>query len=677
MLKQLRSRKVVKRIMLWTIILVIPSFITFYGWQRSAGRGGAGEYGRESVALVKDAWWGLRWRAISPAEQELAHDEVIQRYLRLFQSQGLRVAREDVRNLVGPREIADEAIDSYYLEQLARRNGLSVTRDERRNIIAQTFPGQSPETILRILAQQQMTVNQLDNEITYRATLNKAQSYIYSFAKASLFELWQEYLIGQEKIQIQYARVLPQEFRSKVNPTTDTLRGYFEAHSADYRVPDRAEFRYVAILRSDVEKDVQPTSEALTAFYEKHKKDLFSQKPSTEASQILITAATDAPTSVVQAALTKIRDVAAKIKAGAKFADMANTYSEDPANTPDPKAPTKKLGGKVALPISAEAPCPYGDEFKRLALALAVDQVSSPVRSPMGFHLIKADTVTTSGILPFKEVEQQAREQVHSELTDVEFKKRGQDLRTLLTEKSFSTLDSFATEAKLPICETGMVDMARPDLPKIGSISDDLELIKEMREGEYSEGVFRNPGAYFVLELKRKQPAHVPPFEQVAQDVREDYITSGSAALAKRQAEEMVRQSKTLDDLRKQAEKQGLKLEQTNLFTREQADDVLPNLDPLFKQATLRFKVDTIHMTVQGSDPKHPVAYVVWFFEKQEEPKMDQFRKDLPQIRAEYLIQVQQALVEEWLYDQRHRIPAKINPVFEPKEEKEEQEKGG
>jgi hypothetical protein len=152
--------------------------------------------------------------------------------------------------------------------------------------------------------------------------------------------------------------------------------------------------------------------------------------------------------------------------------------------------------------------------------------------------------------------------------------------------------------------------------------------------------------------------------------VTEDYITSAAATLARRTAVEIARQAKTLDDLQRLAEKRGYPVKQSEMFTREQAGSVLPNLDPQFRYMTLRDKVGSIHATAQG-DPKRPVAFVVWYFEKLERPTLEQFRKDLPTIRAEYLAQLQEALLQEWLHDEEKRIPARINPVYESKAQEE------
>jgi len=660
MLKRLRSRKVMKRVMQWTLILVIPSFVFFYGWQSSANRR---QYARQSIAQIKDRLWGLRWRSISPTEQILARELLLRRYANMLQSQGLKVSGEDLSGLVSQRDVAREAIDDYYLMKFAREKGLSVTDDEIRSILEQMYPVRPKESFRQDLRRMRKTEEEFISELAYRQLLAKAEGLIRLRAKASLFELWQEYLIGQEKIQIRYARIPSKDFEAKVHPTTETLRRYYQEHAEDYRIGDRWEFRYVAIFRNEIMKEVEPTTDSIKAFYEKHKNDLFYRRRSVQVRHIFLKVAPDAPTSVVKAVEAKIRKIAEQIKAGADFAEMADRYTEDTDNV-DRRDPNKKYGGLLPYPITENARVPFGDEFKKVALSLKEDEVSSPVRGTQGFHLIKVEHITPEGPMTFEEAKDDARRFLKSELADREFRKRGEALKKLITERSFSTLDSLAKAANLPIGDTGLVDIESGYLPKIGSIRDYLDIIKDLSEGEFTEGVLKNLGAYYVLELKRKVPSHIPSFEEIADDVRDDYVTSQAAHLAHEVAIEIARKAKTLDDLQRLAEEKGYKIVATEPFTRDRASRILPNLDPRFTYATLRYKVGSIHVTTQG-DPERPVAYIVWYFEKREPPSLEQFRKDLPSVQAEYLSQIQQALVEEWLYDMRKRIPAKINPMLE------------
>ncbi|MBM3333119.1 peptidyl-prolyl cis-trans isomerase [Candidatus Sumerlaeota bacterium] len=670
MLRQLRSPKVVKRVMRWILILIIPSFVTFYGWQSLGDK--EGRYGREGgYAHVKDRWMGLRWRPISPIEQEFARRAVESRYAAMLRNQVPQsVIEQSIRGAVGPIEIGRESVDAYCLQRLAQEKGFEVSEREVSQYLAALLSEQPVENIREFLRREGMSEEQLIASFVYKELLDKARLYVQSHAKVSLFELWQEYLIGSERIQIQYVRIPTETFHDSVKATTDALRNFYNDHVEAFRIRERVNFRYLGAFRSDIEKEVEITTAALVAYYEKNKEKLYKQKRSSVVRHILVKVADATSATIVKAAEQKILDIAKQIEAGADFMQMADKVSEDPANA-DPSDPTIKYAGMVQGAITEDGPCPFGEEFRRAALALARDQVSSPVRTSAGFHLIKAQVVTTSGTRPFDDVRRDIEFYVRNEEVGAKFRERGDQLRKMFTERSYSTLESFAQAArqhlpyKTEIKETGLVDLSTGRLPEIGSISEILDFIKELRRpGDFTESVLNTRQAYVVLELKDKQASHIPPFESIVDEVRAEYVTSQTIRLARATAAGMTK-SKSLDELRNNVEKIGLKLTQTDLFTRDKVDEALKisNLDPEFLHSTLGAKVGSVYSTFEGQED-HPRAYVVWYLEKREPPSQDQFRIDLPMVRREYMAHLQAALIEEWLYDLRHRFPARINPVY-------------
>ena len=660
--------------MFWTLVLVIPSFVFFYGWQSSSQRN---EYGYKYLARVKDRWFGLRWRNLTQYDEYRARRILIERYRRFMQSLGLpEDAVAKATSLVGPQEIARAALDAYFMQRLARRKGLTVTELELREIIqgtVQALRAQYPnigatdsEVFRAFLKAQRMSEQEYLSNLAYERQLAKAEYYIASRAMTSLFELWQEYLIGQEKIRIRYVRIPRADFEKKVVPTTSSLYVYFEDNKEDYRVPERHAFRYVAVVRSEIEKEMEPTTDSVRRFYEEHKEDLFSRKRSVRVRHIFIEAGPTSSTAQVEQARKRIQAIADQLTSGADFAQLADRYGEDPNAQP---------GGLLTVPVREDLSSPWGEAFKKTALALEKDEISTPVRGARGFHLIKADQVTTAGVMPFDQVAEHARRRLRNELTDAALRQRGEALIKLFDERSFSTLDAFAEVAGLPIRQTGLVDLQQGFIEGIGSIRDSIDMIREMGVGEFSQGVFKNYNAYYVLELARKEPSHIPDFTDVAADVRDDYVTSQAAHLAHELARTIARDATSSESLQTLAEKHGYKLLLSEPFTREEAGrpgGVLPNLNPQFTYATLRFPVGSIHVSRQGGDPERPMAYVVWYFEKREPPSLEQFRRDLPSIEMEYLAQLQQALVEEWLHDQRRRVRSELNPQFMTDQSEEE-----
>jgi len=159
------------------------------------------------------------------------------------------------------------------------------------------------------------------------------------------------------------------------------------------------------VVRDEVGRRLQFTHADAVKYYNDHKAD-FTQPESVKLSEILI--ATPAPDgqlpddATVAAAKAKADDVAAKLKAGASFDDLAKTMSN---------GPTAAQGGDLG-------------EFKRGALAQIMEDktfgqpvgtVTDPIRTKQGFVLLKVTAYTAGGVQPLADVEDQVEQAVYME----------------------------------------------------------------------------------------------------------------------------------------------------------------------------------------------------------------------------------------------------------------------
>ena len=155
------------------------------------------------------------------------------------------------------------------------------------------------------------------------------------------------------------------------------------------------------VVRDEVGRRLQMTQGQEQVYYDAHKQD-FTRPEQIRLSEILIPIAADATDAAVAQAQAKANDVAAQIKAGAKFEDLAKTVSG---------GPTAAQGGDLGL-------------FKRGALAkvledqtfgLAAGQSTEPIRTRQGFVILKVTEHQVAGIQPLKDVEPQVQEAMYME----------------------------------------------------------------------------------------------------------------------------------------------------------------------------------------------------------------------------------------------------------------------
>ena len=107
-----------------------------------------------------------------------------------------------------------------------------------------------------------------------------------------------------------------------------------------------------------------------------------------------------------EAALKKINDVHKKLKDGGKFEDLAKEHSD---------CPSKEKGGS----LGEFGPGDMVPEFEKALLELKANDVSDPVKTRFGYHLIKAGE---KKVISFEEIKgniiQQLKEEKSSEFVD-------------------------------------------------------------------------------------------------------------------------------------------------------------------------------------------------------------------------------------------------------------------
>jgi parvulin-like peptidyl-prolyl isomerase len=162
-----------------------------------------------------------------------------------------------------------------------------------------------------------------------------------------------------------------------------------------------------SILAKKITEEAQFTDLDLRAYYNAHKDEFEEAK----GSHILIRfKGSKIPLKPNQKdltdaeALAKAQDIRAKILAGADFATLAKTESDD--------AGSAVKGGELGTFRHKQMVPP----FDQAAFSLPIDQVSEPVKTDFGYHLIKISSRTSKTFEEAKpEIEKQLKPQIVKE----------------------------------------------------------------------------------------------------------------------------------------------------------------------------------------------------------------------------------------------------------------------
>lgn len=130
------------------------------------------------------------------------------------------------------------------------------------------------------------------------------------------------------------------------------------------------------------------------SFYESNLKE-FEQPETVKASHILFMVDADAAPEVVKEKQEAAQKAAARAKGGEDFTTLAKELSEEPG--------AKESGGDLGFfPKDRMVP-----EFANAAFAANLNDISEPVKTQFGWHVIKVTDKKAAGTVPFEEVDNQ------------------------------------------------------------------------------------------------------------------------------------------------------------------------------------------------------------------------------------------------------------------------------
>lgn len=169
--------------------------------------------------------------------------------------------------------------------------------------------------------------------------------------------------------------------------------------------------------------NLEITEEKAKQFYDKNQR-FYLEKAGVKASHILVKVPKKATPQQEQAAMAKIKLIQKELKKGADFASVAKKMSEGPSKT---------RGGDLGFFGKGQMVKP----FQEAAFKMKVGNVSGPVRTRFGYHIIKVTGKRDERKKPFKEVKEQIKKSLKNKQFFQERRKLIQGLKTSAKVQKF------------------------------------------------------------------------------------------------------------------------------------------------------------------------------------------------------------------------------------------------
>ncbi len=412
---------------------------------------------------------------------------------------GLAADEQNIKAQALRKLIKDEVLLQYVY-----RKGLTITDDAIRDFV-QSLPyfqtdGKFNEAKYKqLLTSQRMSSNEFVGQIKNALLMEQFQQSILNSSFATPYDLEHFFKIQNQQRDVEYVTV-PVEAPSEA-PSEDAINAYYQTHQTQYQIPEKMAVEYVELTLDDLAKKVEVTDEKLKAFYDEQSAQ-YSTPERRKISHILfeVNDKQDEKT-----ALEKAHQAQAVLKSK-DFAVVAAELSDDKI--------TGKEGGDLGL-FNAGV---MDKDFDTAALALKKGDVSEPVKSAFGYHLIKVTELTLAEIKPFDSVKAEVSKAYQKSQAENLFYQQGESL-TEISYQNTDNLQAAASQLNLTIHKTGLFTKTQGEGIASNEKVRGIAFSEDVLNGTNSTPIEVDSDHLVVLRLSEHQAATNKPLADVKADV--------------------------------------------------------------------------------------------------------------------------------------------------------------
>jgi len=541
MLKQLgrleRTRNIV--ILLFAVLMAV-SLVIFYAPGRNSANNVDPTKNTEVVAKVGSA---------SITIADLAR--IREQYAQMF---GNRI---NLAQLGGNKRFLDGLISKQVISQEATRLGLSASDGELAERIRKQFSDASGNFIGFDRYKESVTarygdIEKFENDMRDDIAQEKLRAFVSASVNVSDAQVEEEYKRRNTSFDVNYVAVTTDKVATKIQPSDEELRSYYDSHKTDYRyLEPQRKVRYVFVDTEKVGSKLQIPEADLKAEYDNL--DPKFKEAGVEIQQILLKVARKDLDAQVQ---KKAEDLIAKLRGTTgkatkeAFAEVARGNSEDPA--------TAKNGGMLDKPFKKNESKPNG-LYDRAVDMKPGDVSDIPIRYLGNWYILRrGESVPKT----FAEAKPEILVSLRNRKAYGEAFKLAQKAHTRLqeTKDPKKVAQELAAQANMTpdqmVRETGFIKPG-DDVAEIGAnqqFEQTLESLNNPNDVGEATGV---KGGFAIPILVEKKEPRVPDFDEVKTKIADAIKNQRAKDQLEQKAKDLAASLTGADGIKATGEKEG------------------------------------------------------------------------------------------------------------------------
>ncbi len=312
-------------------------------------------------------------------------------------------------------------------------------------------------------------------------------------------------------------RLAADEVSGQVAVTDEEVAAYYEDNTELFMLPERVDAAYIALSLEALADAVEISDEEIVAYYESRAAELADEER--RAAHILI--------EDNDSAGETIAEIQRRLAEGEEFASLAKEFSTDTVSA--------EQGGDLGFAGRGV----YGDAFEDVLFAMEAGEVSEPVSTSFGTHLIKLLDVRKSEVPALEEIRDQLRRELASDKAAAQFA----EVRSQLSDLAYA-----ANDLADPASELGLEVREKAGVTRDGGEApfDHPGLVRQLfsddvlKEGYNTELIDVGDSVSVVARVKEYFEREQQPLDEVREEIRAALLEQKVREAQRERAEQLI-----------------------------------------------------------------------------------------------------------------------------------------
>ncbi|MGZ4874456.1 MAG: peptidyl-prolyl cis-trans isomerase, partial [Candidatus Angelobacter sp.] len=543
-----------------------------------------------------------------------------------------------------------QLIQQAELQYESERMGLKVSDQEFRDELQfgpykqAFFPGGKwvgAEKYKQMLTQGGTTVENFERDVRLDLLQRKLVNVIGASATATDSEVEQAYKEQNTKVKFQYAVLKMDDVSKAIKPTDTELKAFYSANQARYTnaIPEKRQIKYFVLNEKSIADKVTVEPAEIQRAYSANQ-NAYRIPERVKVRHILIETPKPGPDGKadqkgIDDARAKAQDVLKQIKATGDWAGLATKYSGDPGS--------KDKGGELGWLNKGQTVA----EFEKVAFAQSKGQISDPVQSSFGFHIIQTEDKEDAHLKPLAEVKPGIEEAIKQEKVKGLMSQASTDAEAIAQKQG---MEKAASKYGAQVVSSNPI--TRNDaLPGIGPQPQLMDAIFSANE-KAGPQISQTPQSTVVFEVTKIEPARTPSFDEIKDRVSTEFKNQRANDVLRRKVQELADRAHAEHDLAKAAKEAGATFKTSDLVSRTQQ---VPDIGSMSGPANVAFTMK--QGEISGPLNMGASQAVLQIVERQEPAATDaEFAKQRDQLRERLASQKRQEVLTLFVNDLNTRL---------------------